>query len=686
MDRTDTEAAASSDPFLWLEEIEGERALDWVRAQNQRSLADLQGDPRYAQLEREALALIRDQDRLTFGRYVDGQVVNFWQDDKHVRGVWRVAPFEGWRAGSPRWETILDIDALAAAEGKNWTYQGAERLDPYTLTGRCLVSLSIGGMDAHTSREFDQQSRTFVADGFEIPIAKHSVTWKNQDTLLVATDWGEGTLTESGYPFVLKALQRGQALSAARELFRGEKTDMSVHALRSDDGSGWQWFIQRAITFFTAELYWLRDGANAVKLALPPKHDFCGLIGAEAIFSINQDWTPAGLAQTFKSGSLLSAPLSGLSGEIALAVREVYVPHERQALQGASVSGGSLLVVITDTVRGRALRARFDGARWTTTAIALPENGTIAIAGTNPRSARDFVVYEDLLTPPSVLMLDGDAPPAKVQSLSAKFDAGGLVAEQCEVASRDGARIPYFVVRRADCPFDGTTPALLYGYGGFEIPMLPGYRDTRGKLWLERGGAFVLANIRGGGEFGPQWHEAGLKTRRQVIYDDFIAVAEDLIARRLTSPRRLGIMGGSNGGLLMGVMMLQRPTLFRAVVVQVPLLDMLRYHKLLAGASWVDEYGHPDKPAERAFLEKISPYQNLARRDAHPAPLFVTSTKDDRVHPGHARKYAAKMAALGMTFWYYENIDGGHSAAANLVEQAKQAALTYVYLTRRLMD
>lgn len=680
------QASHPADPFLWLEEVEGKEALDWVRRHNKRSLDELQADPRYRAFEAEALALISDQDRLTFGGYIDSWVTNFWQDTTHVRGIWRCAQFDRWRSGVPQWETILDIDALAATEGKNWTFQGPTRLDPYSMTGRCLVRLSDGGKDASISREFDLDTRQFVADGFVIPEAKHDATWKNRDTLLVATDWGPGTLTESGYPFVVRELRRGQKLPDARELFRGAPGDMRVSTMRIDDGRSWHWLIDRAKTFFTSEVHWLREDNSTVQLALPPKHAIYGMIGPEVIFAINQDWTPDEAGGAFKSGSLLSAPLAGLAGAVKLTVRTIYAPADRQALQSAAITSDGLVVVITDNVRGRALRCRFDGGSWSATPIALPDHGTLGIASATARSARVFFTYEDPLTPPSVLMLDGGGTPAAIQRLKAKFDAANLVCEQFDAASRDGTRIPYFVVRRADCTLDGTTPTLLYGYGGFEISILPHYQAMQGKLWLERGGAFVLANIRGGGEFGPDWHQAGLKTKRQLIYDDFIAVAEDLITRKLTSPRRLGIMGGSNGGLLMGVMMLQRPELFRAVAVAVPLLDMLRYHKLLAGASWMDEYGDPADPAEGAFLAAISPYQNLAKRENLPVPLFVTSTKDDRVHPGHARKYAAKMEALGLPFYYYENIDGGHSAAANLVEAAKKAALQYVYLARLLMN
>jgi prolyl oligopeptidase len=681
-------AAAFEDKYLWMEEVEGERALAWVRAQNTRSLAQLQADPRYAALEADALNIIRATDRLTFGGYIEGYVSNFWQDDRQVRGVWRRATFDSWRAGTPAWETVLDIDQLAAREGRNWVYQGASCFDPVDYWNtRCLVTLSDGGKDASVRREFDLRTRTFVEGGFSLPEAKAGTAWRDADTLLVGTDWGAGTLTESGYPFIIKALDRGQPLSAARELFRGAPSDVGVWPVRIDDGQRTHNLFNRATTFFTFQSHYLKDDGSVVRLPLPDKHAITGIRDGLLFFSTQEDWTPPG-GTPIASGSLVSAPLADVLAGGTVRYTVIYAPGEREAFQSASLSQTGLYVVITRNVKSEVRRyMRGANGSWSFQPVALPQNGVASLADTDIRSDRVFFSYNDMITPPSVLMAESPAAaPVTVQAQPARFDASNLEVQQFEAVSRDGTRVPYFVVHKKGITLNGSTPTLLYGYGGFEVSMLPNYGSYAGKMWLERGGAYVLANIRGGGEFGPAWHQAGLKGNRQVIYDDFIGVAEDLIRRGITSPRRLGAMGGSNGGLLMGVMLTQRPDLFNAVVVQVPLLDMLRYDRLLAGASWVDEYGDPDNPAERPFLERISPYQNLVRRADMPVPFFVTSTKDDRVHPAHARKFAARMEELGMPFLYYENIDGGHSAAANLVEGARRRALEYTYLFERLAD
>ncbi|HKZ74785.1 MAG TPA: prolyl oligopeptidase family serine peptidase, partial [Steroidobacteraceae bacterium] len=371
----------------------------------------------------------------------------------------------------------------------------------------------------------------------------------------------------------------------------------------------------------------------------------------------------------------------------APAVRAILEPGPRDSIDQVEATGAGLLVASYSNVRGRVLCFTFDGSRWTSEQLPLPGSGAVTLSAADPAGGTAYVTYEDFLQPDTLYEVDvrGNRAGA-IKNLPAKFDGSRYVTEQFEATSRDGTRVPYFVVRSKSAQPNGAAPTLLYAYGGFQVSMLPSYSPTVGQLWLEQGGVYVLANIRGGGEFGPAWHQAGLKTRRQVVYDDFIAVAEDLIERKITSPRRLGIMGGSNGGLLMGVALTQRPDLFGAAVVQVPLLDMLRYHTLLAGASWVDEYGSPEVAEERAWLEKLSPYQRLAKRGDFPVPFFVTSTKDDRVHPAHARKFAAKMAALGMPYLYYENIDGGHSAAANQRERARRQALEFTYLARRLID
>ena len=682
MSQTVDPETAVPDPFLWLEDISGARALTWVHRENERSLQRLTADARYQQAYSQALAILEDRSRIPYGVLRGGHVYNFWQDDAHVRGLWRRAPLASYETATPDWETLLDIDAVAQAEGRNWVYQGVE-----CQAGngpRCLISLSDGGEDAKVVREFDQFTRRFVDDGFSLPRAKSDVTWQDADTVLVATHFGEASLTQSGYPYVVREWRRGETLEQAREIYRGEFHDVLVSPGRLDGDRGESLLvIARLRTFFSTDYLRVQAG-RAEAMTLPAKVELKGISQGELLFRIRQDWQIAG--QSYRTGSLLSMPLSAVT-EAQPPIRTVLVPGPRDTIEQVAVTRSGVLVALYSNVQGRLLRLVFDGKLWTATDIVLPQNGSVGIATAEEHSDTAFVTYENFLQPATLYQVAVQAGQVRpIKSLSPKFDASDCTVEQRTATSRDATQVPYFVVAPKGFVANGTAPTLLYAYGGFDVSMLPSYLATIGKLWLEQGGVYVLANIRGGGEFGPAWHEAGLKTQRQVVYDDFIAVAEDLIARRVTSTRRLGIEGGSNGGLLMGVMLTQRPELFRASVVQVPLLDMLRFDQLLAGASWVDEYGSPQVPQERAWLEKMSPYQNLRFRTDYPEVFILTSTKDDRVHPGHARKYAAKLELLQMPFLYYENTAGGHSAAADLRERARRLALEFVYLSQRLID
>ena len=682
--------ATAEDPYLWLEEVEGEAALDWVRNQNDRSLKELKADPDYAGYEAAAIEALTSAERIPYGSIRDGMVYNFWQDETHVRGLWRRTTLESYASDTPEWETILDFDKLAEEEGKNWVYKGADCFRPKgsDIGYKCMISLSNGGKDAIVRREFDLATKQFVDDGFVTPEAKQGGAWASPDTLLIATDWGEETLTASGYPFIVKRWDRGTPLDAAEEVIRGEVDDVGVWpmTLELEDGRILQGAAQ-ADTFFTTRYWWFPNGeSEPVQWPIPPKSSPEGIHEGRLLVSLKQDWTPTGQETTFKSGDLVAFDVETFMETRALPpVSLVFHPSETQALKGVSTAKGALLLGVSDTAVGKVMRATASDAGWMLEPISLPGTGQASVAFASNEEDTVFINYEDFLTPDSLLSYSASTGDVKaLKSLPPKFDATGLSVTQHFATSKDGTRVPYFLVSKADLPLDGSTPTLLYGYGGFQVSLNPSYSAVTGRLWLEQGGAYVLANIRGGGEFGPEWHQAGLKQNRQRIYDDFISVGEDLIARGVTSPEHLGIMGGSNGGLLMGVMLNQRPDLWNAVVVQVPLLDMMRYHLLLAGASWVDEYGSPEVPDERAFLETISPYQNFDATKDYPVPFFVTSTKDDRVHPGHARKMAAKFEAAGLPFYYYENIDGGHSAAANQKERAKRSALEFTYLTKRL--
>jgi prolyl oligopeptidase len=674
-----------TDPFLWLEDVEGDTALDWVRAQNARSLTLLEADPRYRGLYDTALAIITAEDRIPYPRFSGDALANFWQDAAHVRGLWRKTTLASYCSPEPDWHAVLDIDALAAAEGKNWVYQGGNTLPPEDRLA--LIGLSDGGKDASEWREFDTVAESFVAGGFSLPEGKQSGTWLDADTLLVARDWGPGTMTASGYPFVLKRLRRGMPLDQAEEVFRGTQDDVSVRAgvLRDPDGTVRGVVATRAVDFYVSERFLLSD-SGPIRLPLPGKASLQAFVSGQLVFTLEEGWRHGG--KTYPAGALVSLDLDAFKSDPGGAASVlIYAPGPRETIEQVAATRSRLLVTIYRNVQGSAVAYRIAGGAWEETPLPLPQNASVQLVSTSDHDETAFLDVAGYLLPNTLYFADVAANTAEpVKSMPARFDASKAVVEQFDATSKDGTQVPYFVVRPRDLAFDGNAPTLLYGYGGFQISMTPAYSGALGKLWIEPGGVYVVANIRGGGEFGPDWHQAALKEHRQRAYDDFIAVAEDLIRRKITSPRRLGIMGGSNGGLLMGAMLTQRPDLFRAIVCQVPLLDMLRFHKLLAGASWMAEYGDPDKPDEAVFLALISPYHNLHAGGAYPEPFFLTSTKDDRVHPGHARKMAAKMASMGLPFLYYENIDGGHAAAANLKERARRNALEFTYLFQKLVD
>ena len=676
--------AAASDPYLWLEEPSGERAIDWVKSENAKTVAVLESDPRYPDIHAQALAISAAKDRIPEPRFRAGRLFNFWQDPDHTRGIWRSSSPEQYQRAEPHWRTALDLDALASQEHANWYWKGADCLQPQER--RCLLSLSDGGEDAVTVREFDLGTRQFVGGGFQLPSGKQEAVWIDQDRLLLAREWGPGTMTSSGYPFVVKVLRRGQPLETAHEIYRGRAEEVGVELARLDDGSGHQaLLIVRDISFFETETY-LLVGDRPQRLALPLRAALVGLVSNHLLVKLNEPWSSAG--QSFPQGCLISIDLPAAAADPShLRPALVYVPGERESLGDVGTTHGKAVLTLYRNVRGRAVILSPTAHGWTRRELALPDNASIEVVSTDPRSERAFLSVSGFLTPPGLWLVDAaSGEREQVKTLPARFDASGATVEQFEARSSDGAMIPYFVVHPIGIKLDGQNPTVLYAYGGFQISETPFYLNTIGKLWLEKGGVFVLANIRGGGEFGPAWHEAGLKTHRQLIYDDFAAVARDLMTRGVTSARRLGIQGGSNGGLLMGVEFTQHPELWNAVDIQVPLLDMLRFEQIAAGSSWVGEYGSMSNPDEAAFLARISPYANI-RRDAHyPQPFIWTTSNDDRVGPQHARKFAARLAEYGIPYLFYEVIEGGHAAGANIDESAHTDALETVYFTRQLMD
>lgn len=671
---------------LWLEEVESEKALDQVKAWNETSLSELKADPRYQTFYSDALEILQSKDKIPYVSYRNGEVHNFWQDENHVRGIWRKSTLDSYLSDAPVWETVLDIDKLAEDEGKNWVYKGNTCLSP--SYEHCMINLSDGGKDAVVRREFNTKTKTFVADGFVTPESKGTIDWVDENTVVVGVDFGDGTMTDSGYPMIAKLWKRGTPLSEAVEIGRGEQADVGYWggAFELSNGTR-EVVVSRSVDFYNSEVFHFPRSADGSvktkrKFPIPMKSNLGSEFKGQVLLSLNEDW------REFKSGDLVSFAFDDFAadGEIET-VNLVYRPDEKSSMNGYGTTKSKLLMSISRDVKSAAYAFDWDGDAWTSEKLDFPANGTVAIGATNDKEDVAFVSTESFLTPDTLWTYNTTSKTkAKAKSLPDWFDASNMVSEQFFATSKDGTQVPYFVVRAKNTQMDGTNPTLLYGYGGFEISLNPSYSATRGKLWLENGGVYVLANIRGGGEYGPSWHQAGLKTNRQRIYDDFISVAESLIEKKITSPAHLGVEGGSNGGLLTGVMTTQRPDLFNAAIIAVPLLDMQRFHTLLAGASWMGEYGNPEDAVEGKFLRGISPYHNLDPQGDYPEVFLITSTKDDRVHPAHARKFAKRMEDQGHDFFYYENIDGGHSAAANLKETANRLALQHVYLMKKLKD
>jgi prolyl oligopeptidase len=685
-----TLAAAQSppaDPYIWLEDVASPRAMAWVEAHNAASTRLLEADPRYPTLYGEALAIAGAKARIPIPQFLHGEIYNFWQDPDHLRGLWRKTSLADYQSPEPHWTTVLDIDALGKAEGKSWVLKGTDCLR--TDERRCLISLSDGGEDAVEIREFDLDTQTFVDGGFHLPRGKHRVAWEDADHLLVASEWTPGDVTPSGYPYIVKRLTRGQPLSAAVEVYRGEKADGGYGvspAVLFDGQNRSLAVIQRPLDTFRSQTF-VVGPAGARRLPIPDKAQVVELVDGRVIVNLDEAW-PVGGA-TFPQGALVALDLAATKADpSAPRPRLVWAPGPREASGEAASTRDDLVLTNLENVRGRALVLKPSGDDWRRTRLEFPDNLSLHLVDADPHADRAFISASGFLDPSSLWMADtANGALTKVKSLPPQFDASHDVVEQFEAASTDGTKIPYFVVHRRDIVLDGSTPTLMTAYGGFQVSNTPSYSGINGKLWIERGGAYVLANIRGGGEFGPAWHEAGLGTKRQIIYDDFAAVAKDLIARRLTSPRRLGILGGSNGGLLMGVEFTQHPDLWNAVVIEVPLLDMIRISKIAAGASWQGEYGDVNAdPAVMAFWLKLSPYQNLKPGIKYPEPFIFTTTKDDRVGPQHARKFAARMEEMGLPFYYYENTEGGHGSGADLKQSAHTNALVMTYLTRKLMD
>jgi prolyl oligopeptidase len=668
------------DPFQWLEDVTGEKPLAWVKERNAESTGELTRSDQFQKLERRILEILDSDARIPAIQKIGPYYYNFWRDAKNPRGLWRRTTLGEYRKPKPDWEIVLDLDALGKEEKVNWVWHGAEPLKPeYKLA---LVSLSRGGADASVVREFDLTTKAFVKDGYTLPEAKSQVSWRDSESVFVGTDFGPGSLTTSGYPRIVKEWKRGTPLAEAALVLEVKPDDMMASAFRDLTPGFERDVVVRRPTFWTNETFLRREGT--LKKIDKPDDARVSLIREWLCLQLRSDWTVAG--KTYAAGALLATNLEKfLNGDRVFDV--LFEPAERRSLVGFSPTRHHVLLTELDNVRSRIYVLTHGEQGWHREPLpGVPDFGEVSVNDVDSDESDDyFQNATDFLTPTTLALGSvGGGPATTLKQLPEFFDAGGLAVAQHEAVSKDGTSVPYFEVGRKDMVLNGKNPTLLNGYGGFEIPMLPSYRPAVGAAWLEKGGVFVLANIRGGGEFGPKWHKAALKANRHNAYDDFIAVAEDLIRRKVTSPQHLGIQGGSNGGLLMGNMLVRRPDLFGAIVCQVPLLDMRRYHHLLAGASWMGEYGNPDLPEEWSFIRGFSPYHNVEKSMKYPRTLFTTSTRDDRVHPGHARKMVAKMKDLGHNVIYYENTEGGHAGAADNKQAAFMQALAYSFLWNEL--
>jgi prolyl oligopeptidase len=678
---TTHQAADAADPYLWLEDVHGERAMQWVKAQNARSLPLLQDDSDYRKDYDAILKVLDATDRIPYGTLEHDYVFNFWQDAQHPKGLWRRTRIADYAHAAPEWETLLDLDKLAADEHENWVWKGA---DCSPSLKRCLLNLSRGGGDAMVVREFDLASRTFVSDGFYLAEAKSQIDWLDEDTVLFGTDFGPGSMTTSGYPRLVKLWKRGSPMGEARTVYEGKDSDVAAGA-SIFHGPGMQIpVIQRAVDFFSSEYFSVAPDGSTQQLPLPVGADLKGAQGEHLIFTLRDDWTPAGGARIPK-GSLIAYRLAAGGASAAGApVTVLMTPDAHSAIDDVATGRDAVYASVYHDVTGsiHVFRPAADG-KWSDTEVPLPSGGSTHIVAANAFGPQAQFRFESFIAPTTLYADAGDGKALAIKSLPARFDSSGLKTEQFFATSRDGTRVPYFVTRAS---LTGPAPTVLYGYGGFEISETPSYSANFGMLWLTRGGVYVVANIRGGGEYGPAWHQAALLQNRQRAYDDFQAVAQDIVRRGITTARQLGIMGGSNGGLLVSANMVQRPELFGAVVCQVPLVDMIRYTQIGAGASWEAEYGDPARPADRAWIMKYSPYQNVRAATRYPPVFFVTATSDDRVTPVHARKMAARMEEQGHDVLFYENTDGGHAAAADHRQAAQMWALSFVYLKQKLIN
>ena len=681
-------AHADGDPYQWLEDIDSARSMEWVKQHNEATAQRLGALPQYEGLYRDAKQVLGSASRVPEVQQHGKWLYNLWQDADHPRGIYRRTTLAEFRKPDTQWETLLDIDALSKQEGTGYAFGGAQFR--HSDNRRALVLLAPGGGDAAEVREFDVESKAFVADGFRLPAAKSRISWRDDDTLYVATDFGAGSLTRSGYPRIVKLWQRGTPLTAATPLFEAKADSVwaGIQRVELSDAAALD-ILSEQLTFWASARSLLVDGKPVPLQLLPATARIAGGYQGRLVLWLKEDWQQGG--KTWPAGAILLATPALLQGQKSSEPEAVFIPDGHAIVRGVQATRAGLLLTLLDNVRGRLSRYSLDAqGAWHHTAIPFPDNGSIRVITADAASGDAVVQYESFLTPPSLWFVStGAAKPLQLKSQAASFDGSRFQATQYWAVSADGTRVPYFVVGPRRMKFNGENPVWMFAYGGFEESLVPSYSGSYedmhgayGKLWLERGGVFVLANIRGGGEFGPAWHTSALKANHVKAFEDFEAVAADLAKRRISAARHIGIEGRSNGGLLVSSTMVRHPELYGAVVCGNPLIDMQRYNKLLAGASWEGEYGNPDKPEEWAFISTYSPYQRVQAgvKEKMPPVMFYSTTRDDRVHPGHARKMAAKMEELGYPVEYFENIEGGHHGPVVIEQLATRIARTFTFL------
>ena len=658
------------DKYLWLEEVLADNSLEWARSQNKKTIETFSSDPEFEHLVDRMTEVLQTKEKIAFADFIhDGYVYNTWYDEKNIQGLVRRSKMMTYKSGNPEWEVLLDLDLLSSSEGEKWVYHGAS-ISPDKK--KALIFLSPGGTDADTMREFDLEKKEFVEGGFSLPISKGSASWMSDNELFLERDFGPETLTKSGYPRTIRKLKRGQKLEDAEVIFTTSKEDTLLYVNTHHEHGKINSYVHKRMDFYSGEIHRF-DGHGFKKLDMPVKFDISNHNLDYLYIGLRQDW------KNFKSGDFIAYDFHTERFEL------IFSPDEKSSIYASAMTGDGVMLIVDTDVKGNLYKFKKSGFEWVKRRVDLPPNGSVDYLTTDQETSNFLVSFDSFNTPLSYFFGTDDKIECLIKKSPAFFNYEDLEVSQQFCKSTDGTMVPYFLVHKKGLKLNGLNPTILYGYGGFEISLKSHFANLLGMGWLDKGGVYVLSNIRGGGEYGPLWHQCALKENRVRTYQDFFSIAEELIAKKITSREHLGAMGGSNGGLLMGVCYTQRPDLFKAINCGVPLLDMHRYHKLLAGHSWIAEYGNPDDEIDGKYIRELSPYQRIDKDQKNAPVMYInTSTKDDRVHPGHARKFAAKLSEFNLPYFYHENIDGGHAGASNMRELAFMKALDYMFFWKHL--